>query len=277
MKEFQSESISPRTKHTKLDYLNKINSGGDLETMDPNSSPMKLDMQLEKMMNEHNGKNQKDDLDFLMMNIEKENRLNQQSPETVKHKSKKKININRRDANDGNEEFITLDDIARQSNAKTTNFNQSSIRSPTELGYEDSNKISASNLGFQFDYDVLKPSNSRKNNIFQPQDNDKQSADVDQLAEELMINISPEKTMREYTEETPLIKIEQQVVHDPIKVQNNSPTQLMQVDDNDLLSQDLGSNLDNQVQADIATMKKLESNGKKDESMDVLDDLDDLF
>jgi len=49
------------------------------------------------------------------------------------------------------------------------------------------------------------------------------------------------------------------------------------VDDNDLLSQDLGSNLDNQVQADIATMKKLESNGKKDESMDVLDDLDDLF
>tara|TARA_B110000285_G_scaffold166067_1_gene185542 strand:- start:205 stop:432 length:228 start_codon:yes stop_codon:yes gene_type:complete len=75
------------------------------------------------MMNEHNGKNQKDDLDFLMMNIEKENRLNQQSPETVKHKSKKKININRRDANDGNEEFITLDDIARQSNAKTTNFN----------------------------------------------------------------------------------------------------------------------------------------------------------
>ena len=83
--------------------------------------------------------------------------------------------------------------------------------------------------------------------------------------------------MREYTEETPLMKMEQQVDHDPIKVQNNSPRQLMQVDDNDLLSQDLGSNLDIQVQADIATMKKLESNGKKDESMDVLDDLDDLF
>jgi len=42
-----------------------------------------------------------------------------------------------------------------------------------------------------------------------------------------MINISPEKTMREYTEETPLMKMEQQVDHDPIKVQNNSPRHLM--------------------------------------------------
>ena len=74
-------------------------------------------------MNEQNGLNQKDDLDFLMMNIEKENRLNQQSPETVKHKSKKKINMNRHGLKGGNEEFVTLDDIARQSNAKTTNFN----------------------------------------------------------------------------------------------------------------------------------------------------------
>ena len=144
-------------------------------------------------MNEQNGKNQKDDLDFLMMNIEKENRLNQQSPETVKHKSKKKINMNRHDVADVNGEFLTLDDIARQSNAKTTNFNQSSIRSPTELGYEDSNKISASNLGFQFDMEGLKTSHSRKNAIFQPQDIEKTN-EVDQLAEELMINISPEKT-----------------------------------------------------------------------------------
>jgi len=44
MREFQSESVSPKTKNIKLDYLNKINSGGDLETMDPNSSPMKLDL-----------------------------------------------------------------------------------------------------------------------------------------------------------------------------------------------------------------------------------------
>lgn len=55
MREFQSESVSPKTKNKKGDYLNKINSGGDLETLDPNASPMKLDMQLEKMMNEQNG------------------------------------------------------------------------------------------------------------------------------------------------------------------------------------------------------------------------------
>ena len=67
---------------------------------------------------------------------------------------------------DINGDFITLDDIARQSNAKTTNLNQSSMRSPTELGYDDSNKISASNLGFQFDFEGLKASNSRKNAIF---------------------------------------------------------------------------------------------------------------
>ena len=67
------------------------------------------------------------------------------------------------------------------------------MRSPTELGYDDSNKISASNLGFQFDFDGLKGSNSRKNAIFQAQETEKPN-EVDQLAEELMINLSPEKT-----------------------------------------------------------------------------------
>lgn len=52
---------------------------------------------------------------------------------------------------------------------------------------------------------------------------------------------------------------------------------LMQVDDFDLLGDSMGSNLDNQIQADITKMKKLESNCKNDKSLDVLDDLDDLF
>ena len=70
--------------------------------------------------------------------------------------------------------------------------------------------------------------------------------EVDKLAEELLMNMSPEKTFtaREDTE-TPLMKIEQQVDNDePIKVQNNSPShsKFMQIEDNDMLgeSNDLG-------------------------------------
>jgi hypothetical protein len=72
-------------------------------------------------------------------------------------KKKHKL-LNRMDETEATGEFLTLDDLARQSNAKTTNYNinQSSIRSPTELGYEDSGVISNSNLGFAFDIENIK-------------------------------------------------------------------------------------------------------------------------
>ena len=64
-------------------------------------------------MNEQNGKNQNDDLDYLMMNIEKENRLNHQSPDPQHNKNKvKKLKRHNNDM-EATGEFLTLDDIAR--------------------------------------------------------------------------------------------------------------------------------------------------------------------
>lgn len=91
-----------------------MKSGCDLEESYANMpSPMKFDKQLEEIMNEQNGKNQNDDLDYLMMNIEKENRINHQSPDPMQNKTKTKKLKRHNNETDATGEFLTLDDIAR--------------------------------------------------------------------------------------------------------------------------------------------------------------------
>lgn len=76
LRELQMQiSKSPHKKLIKHDDEFDIS-----QSMSPNG---KFDKQLEKIVNEQQQKGQEEDLDFLMMNIEKENKRAQNSPEMI--------------------------------------------------------------------------------------------------------------------------------------------------------------------------------------------------
>ncbi len=127
-----------------------MNSGD----FDVSGSPNKLDRQLEKIMQEQQQKTQDDEFEELILNIEKENvkKLTSPSSDLLTLTNKKPAKMSTLQEGEQQSDFLTINDSSnpnlitgRNSQGGMTTI-LDSIRSPTDMGYDEAAQYGINNL-----------------------------------------------------------------------------------------------------------------------------------